>query len=71
MCPADLYVKSRVVQDTLKLAKKKSLDQVEIFESLTKIYPATETSGLSSTVLDLMKVFYGLTKIRDKEKLTS
>lgn len=35
ICPLDLYVKSRVVKDTIQLVKKKDLSECESFQSLS------------------------------------
>ncbi len=70
ICPVDLYVKSRVVKDTILLAKSKSYVDLDQFESLTKIYPS-ENSDLSEVVVNLQQIFYAITKIKAKDKLSS
>ena len=37
--PVDLYVKSRVVKDSIKIAKKKSIKETTEFGSLSQVYP--------------------------------
>ena len=40
ICPIDFYVKSKVVTDAIKLAKKTSFYEVESFKSLESIWPS-------------------------------
>lgn len=38
ICQVDLYVKSRVLKDTILLAKKKNFAEFDSFNSLSQIY---------------------------------
>ena len=67
ICQVDLYVKSRLVQDTLDLVRKSRdvVAETDEFRSLTKIHPASEES-IYSLVRDLRTIFYSICTIRDK-----
>jgi hypothetical protein len=71
ICPVDLHVKSRVVKDTIILASKKDLSEVDAYGTFKQIYPPmNRDNSLSMTTLELQKLFYGATKIRDKQKMS-
>ena len=72
ICQVDLYVKSRLVQDTLDLVRKSRdvVAETDEFRSLTKIHPASEES-IYSLVRDLRTIFYSICTIRDKSQISS
>ena len=65
ICPVDLYVKSRVLRDAIKLA-----NGAKEFSSLSQIYPC-ENEELTEIVIDLQNLFYKIAKIRQKDKISS
>ena len=67
----DLFVKARVVKDTIKLAKKKSLENVQEYESLSQVYPVASVGGYAQVLSDLQMIFYTQTNLREKGKLSS
>lgn len=69
-CPLDLYVKGRVVGDTIKLVKKKDFFEHDSFRSLEKVHPS-EDSSLTDLVLKLQQLFYGIAKIREKNMISA
>ena len=80
ICPIDLYVKSRLVTDTVNLARKKrsTLDETDEFGCLSRLHPTdvadyenSEQDGLHGTILNLRKIFYTITPIKDKTKVTA
>ena len=76
ICEVDLYVKSRLVTDTIKLAKKDRSEHDEIgeFGCLSKIHPPDSLQGsvdIYDLVRDLRQLFYNLTPIKNKASITS
>ena len=74
ICQVDLYVKSRLVTDTLDLVRKSrdTVTETDEFRSLTKIHPATsEDESIYSLIRDLRTIFYSLCSIRDKSQISS
>jgi hypothetical protein len=65
LCPVDMYVKSRVVQDSVSLAWEMSKGALpdDEFESLSRILPNTNdySSTVNEAVNTLRQVFYKLT----------
>ena len=71
--PTDLYVKSRVIQDTILLAKKprSKLETIESFNSLTKIHPfAYVSTPVYMSLMILRNVFHSLAFIKNKATIT-
>ena len=73
ICEVDLFVKSRLVKDTITLCKKKRVDVLDIDEhgSLTKIHPPPNSDNNASVdmlelVQTLREVFYSLTPVKSK-----
>jgi len=70
ICPVDLMVKSTVVIDTIELARKKhsSIEEIDEFESLTKIHPNAdcESSAIATVLQQLRTLFYKLCPIKSK-----
>ena len=57
ICPVDLYVKSRVVTDTILLATSGQLSQLDNLNSLTRIHPMNKERKLYDTVVALKSAF--------------
>ena len=77
ICEVDLYVKSRLVTDTIKLAKKPrdKLEEIDEFGSLTKIHPCDAgeeaMTDIYTLVHNLRTIFYTITPIKSKTQVTA
>ena len=66
LCPVDLYVKSRVVQDSISLAweMSKGAQGVDEFQSLSRILPNCQdfSATVNETINNLRQLYYRLTQ---------
>ena len=72
-----MYVKSKVVSDTVELAKKSvaKLSSTERFNSLLRISPSSgdndEGEEVYNTVQMIRRIFYSITPIKNKGAISS
>ena len=69
----DLYVNSRVIQDTILMAKKprNKFESIDTFKSLSKIHPLPDDPAPVYTSLVILRnVFYSLAAIKNKAVVT-
>ena len=75
ICEVDLFVKSRLVHDTILLAKKSrdTLSGLQQFKSLAKVHPIEREDGedMYSLVCNLRQVFLNITPIRNKSQVSA
>ena len=57
ICPVDLYVKSKLVTDTILLASSGQLSQLETLNSLSRIHPMNKEQRLYSSIIALKSAF--------------
>ena len=57
ICPVDLYVKSRLVTDTILLASSGQPSQLDNLNSMQRIHPLNKEQGLYETMMALKTVF--------------
>ena len=68
----DLYVNSRVVTDTIKLAKKTrdAIADINEFGCLSRIHPVEGNDEIYTGIVALRKIFFELTPIKNKHTMT-
>jgi hypothetical protein len=75
ICPVDLYVKSTVVRDCVTLCKKKkeSIEEIDEWESLSKIHPNEdcESSQMYFITQNLRELFYAIAAVKNKSTIST
>ena len=69
ICQVNLYVKSRVVTDTIHLANSENLSEIEEFRSLQRIHPGND-SAFYNLVTALRAIFLRLTPSKTNASIT-
>ncbi len=78
ICPVDLHVKTRLVNDVIRLCKKsrESVQELSEYGSLTKIHPegienAEDAVEIYPLIRNIRDIFYNITPIKNKKVVTS
>ena len=69
ICQVNLYIKKRIVEDTILLAAESDLGAVNEMNSLTRIHP-TDKSEMYGILKDLRTIFLSLTPVKTKASIT-
>ena len=69
ICQVNLYIKKRIVEDTILLAAESDLEAVNEMNSLTRIHP-TDKSEIYGILKDLRTIFLSLTPVKTKASIT-